>query len=218
MKDNKFKQIIRDKLFIRSCICVLICIILTCLLSLSFIGKYEKQFIYVFGAITLFAFFRSVSKLLRKYSQEKDERFIGKISSKLSSFFTRLSEKFGIGKSKYLYGGDDEIIYGYNFKNEDKKEKQKKKKPIKWKNLEDNETKIRFLYVRYITAAMSFGYTFKTHHTPRTVKSLTSKNDVSDALFDLYESVRYSHVHPIINDADIEKLELCCIEAAQRKK
>lgn len=215
---KKFKQIIKDPAFIRAAVYALICVILTYLLTLDSIGKYPKQFMYVFGLISLILFLRSVLKLLKKHRKNDRQPIFAKLSSKISPFFARLAERLGIKKSKYLYGGEDEIIYGYDPMREEKEEKRKKTRALKWKNIEDNETKIRFLYVRYTTLAQANGYTFKVSHTPRTVKSLTSKTEVSDTLFDLYEGVRYAPTHPVIKDEDVERIENSCTAVFQRKK
>lgn len=73
-----------------------------------------------------------------------------------------------------------------------------KEERLKWKDLNDNESRLRYLYRRWIGNAVKKGFAHQPHLTPREIRRKLDDErvgqvplDVSEALIEHYQQVRY---------------------------
>ena len=79
---------------------------------------------------------------------------------------------------------------------------------LRWKDLEDNADKIRFIYIKFINRLIKKGYKFKTINTPlETLKQWNLENEACAYMFPLYTDARYSGGRRPIADEEVEKSE-----------
>lgn len=217
----KFKQIIKDALFIKALVCLLLtvpCIVIVCTPTS---GRYAKQGAYAVGIILWILIIRYLLKLYKKYRDDSQPTLLGRISSKFANavtlFNSKILERLGIKPQKYLYGGDDEVTYGRIAQDEKQKKKSSQRKKIKWKSIDDNPDKIRYLYAKFVMQPHG-DYRFSPAHTPSTIKHRTADTDTEKQLFDVYESVRYANNVCTINDDTVEELSHCVFDSGKKRR
>ncbi|RAP78269.1 DUF4129 domain-containing protein [Paenibacillus montanisoli] len=143
----------------------------------------ELIFYSIAGALVLFVLWL----LLRKLKELPE--WLKRLQSKLAEFFRR-------DRSVMASGYVDEVERIRNtgsrlsfWKNRSKEHK------LKWKDLADNEARVRYLYRRWIGAYVKKGYTFKPHSTPleigSDVQTLGGSSAGETALLEAYQRVRY---------------------------
>lgn len=77
---------------------------------------------------------------------------------------------------------------------------------MKWKDLQDNADKIRFIYIKYINKLMKKGYKFSTILTPlETLEKWKLQKSESAFMFPLYTVARYSGGRRPITDEEVER-------------
>lgn len=77
---------------------------------------------------------------------------------------------------------------------------------LKWKDLQDNADKIRFIYIKYINRFMKKGYKFSTILTPmETLEKWKLQDHESAFMFPLYTDARYSGGRRLITDEEVER-------------
>ncbi|SDX78555.1 DUF4129 domain-containing protein [Paenibacillus sp. CF384] len=77
-----------------------------------------------------------------------------------------------------------------------------KEQKLKWKDLADNEARVRYLYRRWVGSFVKKGYSFRPHLTPNEIGSDLSKDKgavEANSLLAAYHSVRYGK-QPISNE------------------
>jgi hypothetical protein len=172
--------------------------------------RYIQQGTYVFAAILAVIAILSLRKLLPKtlrravldkflYAMKKMASNISGISKKILSFLGFKFDRFKRGRDEksFIFGEDDEETR--------KKKRHSVKASSKWKDMEDNAEKIRFLYIKYIVKVIKGGYKFRTALTPNEVKDDLDFDDgqPDKELFDLYYGARYSGGSVYITDEQV---------------
>ncbi len=77
---------------------------------------------------------------------------------------------------------------------------------LKWKDLESNADKIRFIYIKFINKLMKKGYKFSTILTPlETLEKWKLEGKDSAYMFPLYTDARYSGGRRVITDEEVER-------------
>ncbi len=77
---------------------------------------------------------------------------------------------------------------------------------LKWKDLDNNADKIRFIYIKFINKLMKKGYKFSTILTPlETLEKWKLQGSESAYMFGLYTDARYSGGRRPITDAEVER-------------
>ncbi len=127
------------------------------------------------------------------------------ISRKIGGFLN----KIGIGGRRRLAIGKDEYTFIFD---EDKKENKRLfvGNVNRWKNLTDNNQKLRFLFIRYMMKRIRRGYRKRRGKTPREwAKELGVRRDALE-LFENYDIARYCGGKIIISDDAVERAKKVC--------
>lgn len=219
---EKFRKALRDPLFIRLCVLLVLMIALAVAAVLMY-GKpafaIVLPFIYVVYAIILFFFLKTLIKLYLKYFREKKERKESKLRKKLRQFFQSADEKirrfFNIKPRSAFFGGVDTEYSEKELRRAGKREKGADRR-VKWSDLRENQQKIRYLFAARVSEGISDGATVYSSDTARQIKKKISKTERDETLFSLYESVRYTNKNEPIDDGTVSYLSEK--NTVQRKK
>ncbi|MCQ6562090.1 DUF4129 domain-containing protein [Paenibacillus mendelii] len=93
---------------------------------------------------------------------------------------------------------------------------------LKWKDLPDNESRIRYLYRQWLGQRVKAGYAYKPHLTPVETGSELSEqlssqeNEMAELLVNHYGSVRYGK--KAISDAELERLQAATTPKHKNKR
>lgn len=219
---EKLRKTVRDPLFIRLCVLLVLMIALAVAAVLMY-GKpafaIVLPFIYVVYAIILFFFLKTLIKLYLKYFREKKERKESKLRKKLRQFFQSADEKirrfFNIKPRSAFFGGIDTEYSEKELRRAGKREKGADRR-VKWSDLRENQQKIRYLFAARMSEGISDGATVYSSDTARQIEKKISKTERDETLFSLYESVRYTNKNEPIDDGTVSYLSEK--NTVQRKK
>ncbi len=209
---EEIKKIFKDRLFVLFCVFFAVCA--GCTVAVSLINYSEHRYISqaffaVFG-VSLFFLIRTIIKIYKKFFKE-NPALLDSIKKKIAAFFYKIDD--AVRKILHMrprsayFGGKDEKRSEYGvFKKREYGGAKTVKRVIKWKSLEENRAKIRFMFAKAVNDGIAAGYKYKYSHTARRLKADLAKTDRSKLLFDLYEDVRYTNHMTEIEDETIEYL------------
>lgn len=175
----------------------------------STLYRYLQQLTYIITAITAFIAVVSLRKLIPKSLKRAVFESLFKAVKKVTKTITRISTKVlrAIGikpkKRKKRMRDEKSFIFG----DKDARIRQKKvKSNLKWRELEDNAERVRFVYLKYIAKIIKDGYKHFPFTTPREVRDGLGLEDytLDYQLFELYNGARYSGGSVHISDAQLE--------------
>ena len=219
---EKFRKVIRDTLFIRLCVLLVIMIALAVTAAVMY-GKpafaIVLPFIYVIYAVILFFFIKTLIKLYLKYFRQKKAKKESKLKKKLKRFFQSADEKirkfFNIKPRSVFFGGYDTEYSEKDLRRAGRREKGADRR-TKWSDLRENREKIRYLFAARVSEGVSDGANIYSSDTARQIEKKISKTERDEMLFSLYESVRYTDKNEPIDDGTVAYLSER--NTAQRKK
>lgn len=174
------------------------------------------RFLFIFlGLLDIFLFCLLIRQLWRKkwrYAFAKvGQKLFQSVSRFLVRVFERLSKKLGIGlrgKKNILVGkiqiSFDERIF--------ERQREHRKKPPKWKQLENDRDRLRYLYGNMVTHKIKSGSKIHCYDTPSEIKQNNAEGRFENELFELYIDARYDE-RAEIDDGKIEMLKEKSIEA-----
>lgn len=168
--------------------------------------RYIQQLTYIITAVFTLLALLSLRKLIPKSLKRAVFEKLFKTVKRVTKTFTRISAKvlkaFGIKPKSKKQRDEKSFIFG------DKTERRQKrvKSNAKWRELEDNSERIRFVYVKYIAKAIKDGYRYFVFNTPREVRDNLKLEDYTFdyRLFELYNGARYSGGSVYISDEQLE--------------
>ncbi len=174
----------------------------------STLFRYIQQLTYIFTVIFAFITIISLRKLIPKSLKrtlfEKLFRAVKKVTKSITRISTKVLRAFGIKpKPKKRHRDEKSFIFG----DRDARIRQKKvKSNLKWRELEDNSERIRFVYVKYIAKAVKEGYKYFPFNTPFEIRNdMKLEYYTFDyKLFELYNGARYSGGSVYISDEQLE--------------
>ena len=132
-------------------------------------------------------------------------RIFGSAARFFMRIFERVSKKLGLGArtKKNVIGGKTQITFDQNVF---EKEKISRKKAIKWKQLQSDRDRLRYLYRNMITHKIRGGERIHPADTPSEIEESCERDVFESELFSLYIDARYDERAEL--DADIiEKLK-----------
>ena len=222
---EEIKAIFKDRLFVMFCVFFAVCA--GCAAAVAMINysehRYLCQAIFVVFGVSFFLMIRALVKIYRKFFKE-NPALLDAIKKKIAAFFYKIDDAvrrvLHMRPRSAYFGGADEKKSGYGvFKKYGQTGTKTVKRVIRWKSLDENRAKIRFMFAQAVNDAISSGYKYKYSHTARRLKADLAKTDRAKLLFDLYEDVRYTDHMPEIEDETIEYLlEPEPVETEQKKK
>ena len=174
----------------------------------STLFRYIQQLTYIIAALTAFVAVLSLRKLIPKSLKRAIFESLFKAVKKVSRTITRISTKvlraIGIKPKKRKKLRDEKsFIFGDS---EGWVRQKRVKSNLKWRELEDNAERIRFVYLKYIAKVIKDGYKHFPFNTPREVRDGLNLEDytLDYQLFELYNGARYSGGSVPISDAQLE--------------
>ena len=140
-----------------------------------------------------------------KKVSEKIRKAVRFISRKISL----LMSKMGFGGRKRLAVGKDE--YSFTFDDEGRKQSRLALSGVsKWKDLTDNNQKLRFLFIRYMMKRIRKGYKKRRGKTPlEWARDLNAQGEHLE-LFENYNLARYGYTTGSVSDEALERAREIC--------
>ena len=169
-------------------------------------NKYWKQFFSIIAAIFIFLTLRNLMKYMKNEYGDKIKKAVEKMWQRIGDFTKRLKEKIkkrlGIKGRNIYYGARNKR--SFIFPNETRTKRTSREKAMRWRDMDTNEKKIRYLFAMFIVRRIKSGYNYRHSYTARRVKNDLA-NEETEILFDLYEVAKYTP-NPKISDEEVEKV------------
>lgn len=173
--------------------------------------RYTVHALWVGGFAALIVTVWLLVKAYKKYFKEDGVRLKGKIAEKILNFFIFIEDNIRrilhLSPRVAYFGGHDERVKLYTVPDTRPKARgMGKDTKVKWKNIEENRMKIRYLYAQLLGKAIGNGYKFKYSSTARQIKKDLSNTERTELLFELYEDIRYTDHGTEVEDETVEYL------------
>jgi len=130
--------------------------------------------------------------VLRKLYREKWRKLIvqgmQKVFSAVAKGFLRWIESWNLSQKKNIITGETKIQF---LKKEKDAVSKKGKKNLRWKHLQSEREKLRYLYRQIVSSRIKHGARIYASHTPKEIEHLTENTDVESKVFDSYILYRY---------------------------
>lgn len=170
--------------------------------------RYWQQFAYIVAAILLFVALALLRKYLKIKYSVRVQRFLLKMIARFRSavrkIVDKICKKLGIKRRQFYRGAGDTASFIFSRDNNPAGAKRVFSHRPKWRDMETNAMKVRFLYLRYIVRQIKRGFGFRNSDTARQIgEKLANEDNVM--LFTLYESVRYANFTGVTD----EEVEYC---------
>lgn len=174
--------------------------------------KYPHQATVIILAICLFSLWLALRKLVPKsVKDELKARFNRLISKYVRGPLAKIAEKlrkiFGL-PDRQRVRGKDEKSFIFDLENSGLFRRfQSVKNQLRWRDLQTNAEKIRYLYIKFVVKLIKGGFKYKPVMTPAEIKKELKLTDEPEKLFNLYIGARYSGGAIDITDEDVEMSE-----------
>lgn len=169
--------------------------------------RYLRQAAVALLVISLLLLVIAVRKMIPKGTVIK---LLGRLSSALglsgaiTKAYNFLRKVFGLPEYEKLRGGRDEKSFIITnplrriIRRRDPEVKQR------YKELQTNAQRIRYIYVKYMQRAIKGGFHFSASKTPSEISDAMNLEDKPKRFFDTYCGARYSDGSYPISDSDVE--------------
>ena len=132
-----------------------------------------------------------IKSLWRDKWKSKTVEKMQKLFGKVQNFFEKFVDKLGIKrKKKSVLSGKTRIIYDRTSPMEKEQAKQSAKPP-KWKQLQSDRARMRYLYRQMINEKIKRGELIYSTETPAEISQKKENSATEDELFSMYISYRY---------------------------
>lgn len=159
---------------------------------------------YVLAALAIWISYKFYLKTLIKTAYEYIGKKVRGAIRFISGKIVRFINKLGLGGRKRLAKGSDE--YSFTFDDEEKAGMRLHVSGVKkWKDLEDNSEKIRFLFIRYMIRKIRKGYKKRRGKTPSEWASDLRVSGAELDFFGDYNAARYSGGRASIPDDAVDR-------------
>jgi hypothetical protein len=190
-------------------------VVASCFFILSYYVKEpQKSFYidvsYVFYVMTLIVSVKFLPKDFKTKLRKRIFKYLGSMWQFLSLISKKTAKSLGFTeRSQYIKGQRDESRFIFNLDDFELFKKIKNyMKRTKWKDLQTNSERVRFIYLRYILKLLKHGYEIEESETPYEILSRLKEHAAefskSDEFFDNYIKARYGNSDIIITDNDVQ--------------
>lgn len=132
-----------------------------------------------------------VKSLWRDKWRQAATKGMQRLFAKVQRFFERFAEKLGFNRSKKsILGGKTRVIFD-RVQSREEIETVKAAKPPKWKHLESERERMRYLYRQMIAGKLKKGALIYAADTPSEIEKKQEKTPTEGELFELYIGYRY---------------------------
>ncbi len=147
-----------------------------------------------------------IRSLWRDKWQKKATEAMQRLFVRLQNFFDKFATTLGISrKSKTVLGGKTTIIFD-KAREAENFGSARQKKPPKWKHLESDRLRMRYLYRQMVVGKIKKGAYICASDTPICIKTHESKSESENRLFDLYIACRYDE-RKLLNGEELKELK-----------
>ncbi len=174
----------------------------------STLFRYVQQLTYIIMGVSALIAVLSLRKLIPKSLKRaifsKLFKAVKRVTKRITLISTKVLRAIGIKPKKRRKLRDEK---SFIFGDADSRARQKRvKSTLKWRELEDNAERMRFVYVKYVAKAIKSGYKHFPFNTPREVRDGLKLEDytLDYQLFELYNGARYSGGSVPISDTELE--------------
>ena len=166
---------------------------------------YARSFIFIGMGADIVAFFLVLRSLWRKKWRKKAAESFGRLFERIRRFMTKIAERLSLGtKQNDVLRG--RMTFTFDKIERDESELQKRAKPPKWKQLEDDRSRMRYLYRGMIKGRLKRGELIYSDETPSEIERKKEKTPAEQELFDMYIACRYDE-RKHIDEAQIQNLK-----------
>lgn len=172
------------------------------------IQRYVRQALFIAAVVFTILFFRSLKKAipesLKIAVKSKIARGYNFIMKYVNKYLSAIKRFFGIPEIQLLRGKDES---SFIFDIEDTalfRKLHQLKNTLRWRDLEENADKIRYIYIKYIVKLMRKGFKFRVQYTPYEISAKMKLADEEAHFIELYNYARYSGGRRGITNADVE--------------
>ncbi len=173
--------------------------------------RYVQQGMYFVTVILTVIAFLAIKRLipgsLRRAIMGRLMYAIRKMASRVASISRKILSVFGIKLDRFKRRKDEKsFVFGEEDEEGGRRRRHSIKSSSKWRDMNENAEKIRFLYIKYIVKVIKGGYKFHASLTPNEVRGDLGieKEQAENELFDLYNGARYSGGSVFITDEQVE--------------
>ncbi len=166
----------------------------------------------IMGATAIFAvltFRKAIPQKLKKDVAQAVASVFKRISQEAAKVAKAIRHALGIPDPPVRVKGRDERSFVFDMEDNNLSRRFRQMgNQLRWKDLEDNADKIRFIYIKFINKLIKKGYKFKTINTPlETLKQWNLEHEQCAYMFPLYTCARYSGGRRPITDEEVEQSE-----------
>lgn len=169
-------------------------------------NKYWKQFFAILAAVFIFFTMRNLMKHMKNEYGDRIKRAVERMWQRIGEFTRKIKEKIkkrlGIKGRNIYYGARNRR--SFIFPSETRSKRSSREKAMRWRDMDTNEKKIRYLFAMFIVRRMKSGYNYRHSYTARRVKRDLADEETA-LLFDLYEVAKYTP-NPNISDDEVDKV------------
>ena len=171
--------------------------------------RYFQQLTYIIMAVFGLLAIRMLLKLIpASFKRAFWESLLGGFKKSIRSLFKISDKLFASSETekKSVRKNRDEKRFIFGRGGEKNKNKDSEKSAVKFRDMTENEDKIRFIYSKYITRKIKDGYQHAPVTTPNEAREqlCPETGSVDYSLFDFYNGARYSGGSFKISDTDVE--------------
>ena len=147
-----------------------------------------------------------IKSLWRDKWKKKATEGMQKFFSRFQKFFEKFADKLGFKRTKKrVLSGKTTVIFNKSDTGDRDSSKQAAKPP-KWKQLQTDRARMRYLYRQMISGKIKRGERIHAFETPSEISSETQKSPAEEELFNMYIGNRYDErKHP--SDEEIQRLK-----------
>ncbi len=173
--------------------------------------RYPYQLVCIIMALCVVAFILSLRKLVPEHVKGIVWRFFKRIfmiciGNPLKKFAAFLRRIFGL--PEYSDGGGDEHGFIFNLDGLNLFRKfQSVTNQLRWRDLQSNAEKIRFLFIKFVVKMIKSGYRHQSFITVEEMQANLRLTGDPARLFTVYTGARYSGGRYPVSDEDVEMAE-----------
>ena len=174
-------------------------------------NRYYIQLFGVFIAVSAVYCILNLRKAIPKTVRESVFKGLRWVFKKVSGGFNKVAKQLrkllGIPEPVKKVKGRDERSFVFDIEDEDLNRRyMSRTNTLRWRDLESNADKVRFLYIKFIVRMKRRGYKYSSISTPDELGKLWKlKEEEGSFMFPLYTVARYSGGRAPVSDEDVER-------------
>lgn len=170
-----------------------------------------RSYIFILMAADVVLFFRALKKLRRKRKKSFLKRLVNRLRDLGRYFRTvtkKVAAKLGIRRNLVYIRGKDKIEFAFGEIRRSRAQEEKKRKPAmsKWKDLQNNRERVRFIYIVFLKKCIKRGFRFDRTMTPADIAERVAETPGQRRIFACYNDARYGDARAQVPDGVVKEL------------